>query len=66
VEQVDFPYHSGEQVITSKSLAGSLGSLVKRLASLDSSVWIVDSSDLEQEEQLHAEKDLRVIVEVQD
>ena len=66
VEQVECPDRSGEQVITLKSLAGSLDSLVERLASSDNSAWIADSSDLEQEEQLHAEKDLRVVLEVQD
>jgi len=46
VEQVECPDRSGEQVITSKSLAGSQGSSVKRLASSNKSAWIVDSSDL--------------------
>jgi len=72
VEQVECQYHLGEQVITLKSLAKSLDSSVesldssiKRLASSDSLVWIVDSSDLEQEEQLRAEKDRRVVLEMQ-
>jgi len=60
VEQVECPDRSGEQVITLKSLAGNLGSS-----------WSVDSSDLEQEvlslqEQVHAEKDMSVVLEVQD
>ena len=64
VEQMECPDHLGEQVNISKSLAGNLGSL-------DSSTWSVDSLDLEQEvlslqEKLHAEKDLRVVLEVQD
>jgi len=59
VEQVECPYHLGEQVNITESLAGNLGSS-------DSSAWIVDSSNLEQEEQLHAEKDLRVVLQVQD
>jgi len=66
VEQVECPDRLGEQVITLKSLARSLSSLVERLVSSDSLAWIVDSSDLEQEEQLHAEKDMRVVLEVQD
>ena len=37
VEQVECPDRSGEQVITLKSLAGSLDSLVERLASSDNS-----------------------------
>ena len=65
VEQVECPNHSGEQVNISESLVGSLCSSVERLDSSDSSVSIVDSSDLEQEEQLCAEKDLRVVLEVQ-
>ncbi|QCE15361.1 hypothetical protein DEO72_LG11g2371 [Vigna unguiculata] len=56
---------NGEQVNISESLVGSLCSSVERLDSSDSSVSIVDSSDLEQEEQLCAEKDLRVVLEVQ-
>ena len=59
VEQVECPYHLKEQVNISESLAGNLGSS-------DSSTWIVVSSNLEQEEQLHAKKDLRVVLEVQD
>ena len=50
VEQVECPDRSGEQVITLKSLAGSLGSSVERPTSSDRSMWIVDNSDLEQEE----------------
>ena len=65
VEQVECLDHS-EQVITLKSLARSIGSSVESLASSDNSAWIVDNSHLEQEKQLHVEKDLRVVVEVQD
>ena len=54
----------GEQVNISKSLVGNL-------CSSDSLTWSVDSLDVEQEllslqEQLHAEKDMRVVLEVQD
>ena len=63
VEQVECLYHLGEQVNISESLAGNIGS--------SDSSWIVDNSDLEQDvlslqEQLCVEKDLRVVLEVQD
>jgi len=66
VEEVECPNRSGEQVITLKSLTGSLGSSVDSRASSDSLAWIMDSSNIEQEEQVHVEKDMRVVLEVQD
>ena len=44
---MECPNRSGEQVITSKNLVGSLGRSAERLASSNSSTLIMDSSDLE-------------------